>query len=847
MKRIFTLLSIAAMSFYGQAQIALDFDASANQYVDAGTGIGTALTGTNEFTVEAWIKLESAGTFRTVVSNYNGSMQYLLRVTNGKLEFYVDNGVFNNCQSVSNIPVGEWTHVAGSWDGTDQKVFINGILDHAISTAGSFSGNNNTTTISSSLGGEDMDGLIDDVRIWNITKTDSEILNDMNNCLVGSEPGLLALYNFETGSGTTLFDITGNGNDGTFINAPTWGTGIGCSIICPSDLTVAITDSELCPTNTGTTVTTTTSQNTISYFLRDDANDTIVDGPITGSGTGLSFNTGVLTNDMDYNVYGTTAHNSLSFDGIDDYIILPNESDYDFTTNMTVEFWINANSFDLLDGLVTKGDNSWRVHTLNTGEILFAGNGTFGDFQSTTQVNDGAWHHIAVSYDGANAKIYIDGVMENSVAATGTLANSTFPVGIGTNSQNLGRVFAGEMDEVRIWDITRTDAQINATMNIELVGDETGLVSYYNFNQGISEDDNTTITELMDNSTGTNNGTLTNFASTGTTSNWVDGANTTNCAFELSTIASVDVADNTAPVADVATLTILSDECSVAAPTAPTATDACMGAITGTTTTTFPMTITGTITWTYDDGNGNTSTQDQTVTINDATAPVADIATLSDITETCSVSSLTNPTATDNCAGTVTVTNDVTFPITESGIITWTYDDGNGNTSTQAQNVIINAPVIDVTTTTANFVITANNSTATGYQWIDCNNSNAAINGETNASYTALVNGDYAVIVIDGDCSDTSDCVNIAGLGINETQDLGVSIYPNPNNGEFTISTTENNVTITVYSADGKVIVNNLQVTEVNQLINLGDIENGIYFVKMANDINQKTIRLIVE
>ncbi|WP_298905089.1 hypothetical protein, partial [uncultured Psychroserpens sp.] len=73
-------------------------------------------------------------------------------------------------------------------------------------------------------------------------------------------------------------------------------------------------------------------------------------------------------------------------------------------------------------------------------------------------------------------------------------------------------------------------------------------------------------------------------------------------------------------------------------------------------------------------------------------APTPDAVSLSDITAECEVTSLTAPTATDNCGGTVTVSHNATLPISGEGtttIVTWTYDDGNGNTSTQDQNVII--------------------------------------------------------------------------------------------------------------------------------------------------------------
>ncbi|WP_298905078.1 hypothetical protein, partial [uncultured Psychroserpens sp.] len=110
---------------------------------------------------------------------------------------------------------------------------------------------------------------------------------------------------------------------------------------------------------------------------------------------------------------------------------------------------------------------------------------------------------------------------------------------------------------------------------------------------------------------------------------------------------------------------------------------------------TLPISGEGTttiVTWTYDDGNGNTSTQDQNVIIDDTTAPTPDAVSLSDITAECEVTTLTAPTATDNCGGTVTVSHNATLPISGEGtttIVTWTYDDGNGNTSTQDQNVII--------------------------------------------------------------------------------------------------------------------------------------------------------------
>jgi hypothetical protein len=200
--------------------------------------------------------------------------------------------------------------------------------------------------------------------------------------------------------------------------------------------------------------------------------------------------------------------------------------------------------------------------------------------------------------------------------------------------------------------------------------------------------------------TGTHNVTLPITAQGTTVVTWTydDGKGNTSTQTQ-----NVVIKDVTAPVPDAAALADVTAECEVTSLTAPTATDNCAGTVTGTHNVTLPITAQGTttVTWTYDDGNGNTSTQTQNVVIKDVTAPVPDAAALADVTAECEVTSLTAPTATDNCAGTVTGTHNVTLPITTQGttIVTWTYDDGNGNTSTQTQNVVIEdvtAPVPDV-------------------------------------------------------------------------------------------------------------------------------------------------------
>ena len=161
--------------------------------------------------------------------------------------------------------------------------------------------------------------------------------------------------------------------------------------------------------------------------------------------------------------------------------------------------------------------------------------------------------------------------------------------------------------------------------------------------------------------------------------------------------------DTIAPVPDVATLADVTGQCSATISGSPTSTDNCTGAITGTTTDGLTRSTQGTsvVTWTYDDGNGNTSTQTQNIVVDDTIAPVPDVATLADVTGQCSATISGSPTSTDNCTGAITgtTTDALTRSTQGTSVVTWTYDDGNGNTTTQTQNIVVDdtiAPVPDV-------------------------------------------------------------------------------------------------------------------------------------------------------
>ncbi|SVE20136.1 uncharacterized protein METZ01_LOCUS472990, partial [marine metagenome] len=108
----------------------------------------------------------------------------------------------------------------------------------------------------------------------------------------------------------------------------------------------------------------------------------------------------------------------------------------------------------------------------------------FGDKTITVDkpdsVNFENWHHIATTFDGTNYKLYLDGVeLNNSTDLSGlTPPEPVTMIGSYKGDRSL-LAWLGKIDEVRIWNDTRTQGEIQANMNKTMVGNEAGLVAYY--------------------------------------------------------------------------------------------------------------------------------------------------------------------------------------------------------------------------------------------------------------------------------------------------------------------------------------------------------------------------------
>jgi hypothetical protein len=402
-------------------------------------------------------------------------------------------------------------------------------------------------------------------------------------------------------------------------------------------------------------------------------------------------------------IWAQSPVNSLDFDGTDDNVstTLPTVFTNISANDFTIESWIkpNASAFCRVVFAQLNTSNFASLSLSGTNEIYFYVNNVTGENTVATLPN-GVWSHVACTWDASTGltQTFINGVLATTAAGGSSSLGSDNLMTIGTKTDGT-QPFTGELDELRIWDVVRTECEINSSMNSEFTLAQTNMVAYYNFNQGAAAGINTGITSLPDFTTNYN-GELNNFALTGTGSNWLASAAVVNVLNQ-----------NTAGVS-----------------------------------TTDVLSTCDSITW------------------------------IDGITYTAS-----NNVATFTIPATVGCDTIVTLDLTV--------------------NTISNS-VTQIGTT-----LTAGQAGAT-YQWVDCAGM-TAIFGDTNQSFIATVNGDYAVIITNGGCADTSACNTISNVGIVESG-FGneLLLYPNPTKGSFSVELGANYhlVTISLTDITGRLI-----------------------------------------
>ncbi len=204
---------------------------------------------------------------------------------------------------------------------------------------------------------------------------------------------------------------------------------------------------------------------------------------------------------------------SLNFDGIDDYVSVPNSASLTMGSTMTLEAWINP---DLSSSTSTdhrqQGRRVRAVRSLPTARcnFAFAEGGVWSWHNTGATIERNAWTHVAVTYDAGVVTTYVNGVSVNSQSMATTTIDDVYPglnelrIG-GRSNLPAGQYFDGRIAEVRVWNVARSGAEIAGAMNSTLTGSETGLAAY------LPLDDNAGLT-ANDKTANGNNGTLVNGA-----------------------------------------------------------------------------------------------------------------------------------------------------------------------------------------------------------------------------------------------------------------------------------------------------------------------------------------------
>ncbi len=163
--------------------------------------------------------------------------------------------------------------------------------------------------------------------------------------------------------------------------------------------------------------------------------------------------------------------NALQFDGIGNYVNIPDSNSLDVSNRFTISLWFKPgrllNATTGRKDLLQKFLSYWLIMNYPSadGKLAFVLNGGSPLVKSTTASwNSNQWYHAVATYDGATMKLYINGVLEGSTLATVPAANTTSPLQIGGDPQ-LNFWFPGCMDDARLYGSALTDAEVAALFN----------------------------------------------------------------------------------------------------------------------------------------------------------------------------------------------------------------------------------------------------------------------------------------------------------------------------------------------------------------------------------------------
>lgn len=405
-------------------------------------------------TIEAWMYLDALSDKpMALVSKGTGAWE--LALENGRLVFRTE-GLTEPDPANSGARIaatalpgktpiypGSWNHVAAVWNGsTGQKsIYLNGVLD---ATQGNLQGQCASSSgpvlfaaRPTGTGAERFfDGVLDEVRIWSKARSQTQLLETFGRDLNGAEPGLAGFWKFDEGTGSIVND-----------KSPYTGTSAAAGV-----LSAGMTDLNR------------------------------IEGRSVGSALQLQF--------------------SVRLSGIDDYGLVEGADVFN-VTNLTIEAWVKP-AGAAFKTVLRKGSSGYGLAIDENGYLRFASTKPVPDwprstrpleFERDAQGNTAldaanhpvfAWNHIAVVVNhGENrTTFYING-QPAGVDLSSLVVNNGDPLVLGRDGVSGGSLFEGLLDEVRLWNVPRSEVAVAMFATTPLLGTVfPGLIGYWTFNEG---------------------------------------------------------------------------------------------------------------------------------------------------------------------------------------------------------------------------------------------------------------------------------------------------------------------------------------------------------------------------
>ncbi|ETR72034.1 MAG: hypothetical protein OMM_02025 [Candidatus Magnetoglobus multicellularis str. Araruama] len=492
----------------------------------------------NQFTVEAWVKSSSAPSDSKTSYIFDKGQHFRLTWDHPNVNYrgavLMEKNASIYAESFGLLKRDTWYHLAATYDGSAIKTYKNGELI-AINT--NLTGTPTECDMPFTLG-TNFTGLIADVRLWDVALSGTQIQSQMSTTLKTDESNLVLNWLFNAGKDDFVADLSMNDRHGKLIDMPsdTWtvmdaenytpstvflfhNTDVSMNIDSQDSASVNVTKMPGIPHNPpkqfegvflsqywvidyfgsapfSASITFTVAETIIQQDLDVSCSIKLLRRDETSGGlwkiAGCSSSIDALSHAIRIDnitqggqyILGRT--NGIPVAGSGKAVVFAgNETNFiirdlfeQIPESLTIEWFMNASTIDnasqsfQIAGL--DGPDTFSFHTSADGAVTIGNNQETAIKTSAGQIIPNTWQHIAFTYEQGIGKLYINGTL---IQTQRGMAGSLSWKGL------IGSNISGQLDELRIWEIARTAAEIRSNIYTPLTGNESGLVSYYQMDQ----------------------------------------------------------------------------------------------------------------------------------------------------------------------------------------------------------------------------------------------------------------------------------------------------------------------------------------------------------------------------